>query len=124
MYVCMYVCMYVYIYAAVSNGNVSQAIILNPFTICLSYKREFVVFPFLSEQKLSIANGLYRHAHLCYAFSTHVNVTYRYIIRIIEILIGFKISLAAFSDHLLVFPVRVKSVKLHVSLNIVSARRC
>ncbi len=72
MYMDMYMYIYKYIYAAVSNGkqkNRSPVIFLNPFTVCSSCRRKFVVCPFVYEERngslhLNRLNGLNGLAHL------------------------------------------------------------
>jgi hypothetical protein len=60
---------FIYIHAAVSNGKQkmeAQVIFLILFTICSSYKRKFVVGPFVYEEthgSYSFANGLNGLAH-------------------------------------------------------------
>ncbi len=47
---------YIYIYNAVSNGKRKpQAFFFNPFTVCSSHKRKFIVSPFADEE----TNGNY-----------------------------------------------------------------
>jgi hypothetical protein len=62
-YIFFYLYFYIYIniYAAVSNGKrkmETQAIFLNPFTVCSSWKRKFVLCPF--ENGLNRLNRLAR----------------------------------------------------------------
>ncbi len=64
--VCVYLCLYLYfyLYAAISNGKQkteAQTIFLNPFTVCSSWKRKFVICPFLDKETnrwYLFANGL------------------------------------------------------------------
>jgi hypothetical protein len=49
----------IYIYCCFKRKTEAQAIFLNPFTACLSYKRKFVVCPFVGEG----TNGSYHFAN-------------------------------------------------------------
>ncbi len=64
-YTNIYVFIYVYIYTAISNRKrktEGQAIFFNPFTVCLSCKRKFVICPFV-----------YEETHASYPFANELN---------------------------------------------------
>jgi hypothetical protein len=57
----------------IKQCTAAQAIFLNPFTLCLSFQRKFVVCPFVyketnspfAKKGLNALNGLNGLAHLC-----------------------------------------------------------
>jgi hypothetical protein len=52
----------------ITRKKETQAIFLNPFTVCSSWKRKFIVCPFVDEESNGrnlLTNGLNRLVHLC-----------------------------------------------------------
>ncbi len=63
----MHMCNCAYVYIRILYRYI-QAIFLKPFTVCSTFKREFVVCPIFCEEANSsslFANGLYGLAHVC-----------------------------------------------------------
>jgi hypothetical protein len=72
-YICIYIYIYIFIYVLccrftkkIKWKRKNQVIFLNPFTVCSSCKRKFVVCPLVEETNgsCSFTNGLNRLAHL------------------------------------------------------------
>ncbi len=68
-YIYISINIYIYICCRFKRKMEAQVIFLNPFTVCSSCKRKFVVCLYVNEEtngSYPFANGLNRLAHLCH----------------------------------------------------------